>query len=471
MFDFTRFSVSDLSLFGIIFFSETEAQKYVDEIKDEFCSSVIISAKTGMPREKLVSFLPIKDRDEQFKWLKENYSSYDGIASRVTVQLGWKILRQRDSLAGAVIDHDIDKKDTPLTDVLFLSRETCEFLYLYGLDTVGDVIAAGDLSYLQRTYPRKVGDFQRVVLQFIIPAFSAAYTMPKDSRDKDLMTVFEEVRSDPPEEILSALQRFITTQLDSFRDGLLSEEKLFCSIYPFDVAPLILCLKHSCCPEPSVKDIELLKKAYETYLKTGCVKAEPWMSDFLSEDDDVAESMVWFFRVAQALLIPMERYLPLEGIDGYHDLQDRPKVAHIIKYGYEYFAFHETCEDLERLFLAADPIGINFLLHFADGTTAVFVDETADSETCVYKGTGKIEGYMTDVGRIAICLSNHRFLFCFDFKRCDTPYYLQKEDHPIPHLRWDRYNNAQKEKKRIVTEAYRALVYQTAKESSSGDPD
>lgn len=216
MFDFTRFSIHDLHLFGITFFSDTEARKFVEAVKNVFYSKVIALSQDRMLRDDRQKFQLIKGSENQFSWLKKNYSQYKSVASRITIELGWKVLRLRDTLTGAVIDHSFEKGETPLSDLTFLSQETCDFLYFYGLDTVGDVIAAGDLFYLQRTYPRKVGDFLRVVLEYIIPAFSAAYSETEDAPDKDLMFVFDEALCSSPDKLLSILSRFIGNRRKAF---------------------------------------------------------------------------------------------------------------------------------------------------------------------------------------------------------------------------------------------------------------
>lgn len=455
MIDFSQFTVSDLKLFGLSFQSEEAARQYATSISRSFRIKMFDIVSTRLPRDKYTDFNLIYHSEDRIKWLKKNFSGYPLFAEQLAVELGWKILCERDSLPGAAVDHSFERRETPLTD-LPLSPETCDFLYLYGLDTVGDVLSAGDLSYLERTYPKKAGNFLKVVLEYLIPEFASKEVRLSFTDDQTLRDLLDQYRDASPASFLSLIRRYIRRQVENYRDGLQTKEDFFYKTYPFDIAPQILKLKNYCSPREFTRNIDLLKKTHAAFLRTGRIKPEAWMADFLGQLDDIEETMKWFFEINDALMIPLELYLSLDRFGDFDSYLAFPQIIRLIDGDHEYFALTKRCLDLNQVSQDPDPISKCLTFHFEDATTAQLTVESLEPNIT---GTGTIEGYMSEPGAITVRSLDGADCFCFDRQKTGSLYYyLQYKYHPIPHPDWDQYNTAAQLKQNAVATEYHKRI-------------
>ena len=279
----------------------------------------------------------------------------------------------------------------------------------------------------------------------------------------DMMSVMKKYKSDSPDLILVHLRMHIQAEAVLYKQGFHSEECFYINTYPLQVAAELIRMK-GITVKTVIKDKSLLEEAEKIRKETGKVKVEPWMEEFIKCEGDIAEAMDWFFDVKDSLYIPLEYYLPLSSFSDYDEEKHGvPKLLKCFDSSSEYYMFFGKCPDISLLTEEKNPKPGQYQFHFEDGTSVTFTfTEYKDNQ---YIGTGIIEGYMTKEDRIVIEREGEQNYFCFDrIEASRLDLMLQTVDHPIPHPKWEKHNEAASKKSAAVAEAYKKLRLQLAKD-------
>ena len=148
MMNFYRLDSRELSLPGLFFETEREAELFADIIREELEVRVgeAISEKVGA--QTIEEFDQCLTEKDKHKRLEQNYPDYCEIVVNVQYELEWEIVAWREAIPGAVNNGRAPVCNITVGD-MGLSVRSYNALKRAGLMTVGDMLTCGDLSNIR----------------------------------------------------------------------------------------------------------------------------------------------------------------------------------------------------------------------------------------------------------------------------------------------------------------------------------
>ena len=461
MIDFFQFTPDDLTRFGISFDDPATAYEFVAYLQKELCDRIENHILCRLPDEERDKLAASDSFEEERDRIIAQTPDYREIAEEESRLLAWEILQYRDKLTDAVIDHSVDKADTPV-DEMGLPPVTCAFLHEYGIYTVGGILATKNISWMETAFPRQAAGLLSAVLDFLLPDSDGVEERFRITPE----TVFEEHRNEPPESVLNALKAYLHDEAALIRRNPRLKRHLFYRTYTVPVAEKMLALKGITQIGQAAVSIEEMENAQRVWRESGSVTAEPWMESFLGCGGDIAKAMAWFFAVTDALLIPVKYYLSSGAFLGvpYHRMTLPELTVHreeppegLKDDPAECFVYGKRCLDLDVLLKDPDPEDKEYHLHFEDGAEAVFRVRHRVSPFRYYC-VGVIDRYMEYEDSITIVREDDRTVFIFDWMDVNySDIYELAYRHEVPHRRWGLYNEAIRCKALEVSAGYTEL--------------
>ena len=237
MIDFFQFTPDDLTRFGISFDDPATAYEFVAYLQKELCDRIENNILCRLPDEERDKLAASDSFEEERDRIIAQTPDYREIAEEESRLLAWEILQYRDKLTDAVIDHSVDKADTPV-DEMGLPPVTCAFLHEYGIYTVGGILATKNISWMETAFPRQAAGLLSAVLDFLLPDSDGVEERFRITPE----TVFEEHRNEPPESVLNALKAYLHDEAALIRRNPRLKRHLFYRTYTVPVAEKMLAL-------------------------------------------------------------------------------------------------------------------------------------------------------------------------------------------------------------------------------------
>lgn len=145
MMDFNKLDSHELSLLGLYFETDWEADLFAAIIREELevRVGVAISKTVGSP--KIEEFDQCLTAEEHCQWLEQNCPDYKEIVINEKCELEWEIIAWRDKIPG-LVDYGCAVVCNITVEDMNLSVRSYNALKRDGLMTVGDILTCGDLS-------------------------------------------------------------------------------------------------------------------------------------------------------------------------------------------------------------------------------------------------------------------------------------------------------------------------------------